>query len=149
MTNIEPKILKEILSVHEALWNALYDFDADFHSLEYQGKTYNIHIPAQRGYASVLLPNSNGTNFLWITQNLNKSSYGSSLIQKHRSENKDTRLTWIVDTRHGQFKYVSHIRTTKDDEGNLVYGVLETYNAYGTECLWSTEEFEISRKSKF
>jgi hypothetical protein len=141
--------LKQILYKHNALWNALYDFDSDFHCLQHEGRTYDIYIPAQRGYASVILPNPKGTNFLWITQNLNKSTYGSQAIQRARDKNQDHRITWIVDTRNGQFNYRTNITTTVGSDGELIRGEIEIYDSLGQETIWSTNKSMITKKAKF
>lgn len=146
LTNQEIQL---ILNTHDALWEAYYNLNDSFQSLEYKGETYPINKPSHQGYASVIIPNDNGTPFLWITQNLNKSSYGTSLIEKHKQEGKQTQLTWIVDTRSGRFRYVSHIYTTKDKDQNLIYGLIESYDSFGTEVLWSTIPSEIPRKAAF
>jgi len=60
----------EILKVHNSLWNAVYDRDSTLHTLDYKGDEYTINIARHKGYATVMLPNSKGTKFMWITQNL-------------------------------------------------------------------------------
>lgn len=147
--NISEEQVKTILNTHNALWNALYDFDADIHVLSYQNNTYDIYLPAQRGYASVILPNHKGTKFLWITQNLNKSTYGSLAIQRARQHNQDHRITWIVDTRNGQFNYRTNISTTADLVGELLHGQIELYDSLGQETVWSTNKSMLTRKAKF
>lgn len=141
--------LKSILEIHESLWNAVYDFDSDYHSLTYEGQSYDIYIPNERGYASVILPNPKGTKFLWITQNLNKSTYGSLSIQRAREKGQDLRITWIVDTRNGHFNYRSNISTNRDSDGNLISGHVEYYDSLGTETIWNSNQSLLTRKAKF
>lgn len=149
MTALETPITESILAVHNSLWNALYDFDSDIHSLHYNDIQYNIYLPKHRGYASVNLPNPKGTQFLWITQNLNKSTYGTLQIQKARQRNEDQRITWIVDTSNGQFEYRTSIRTTSSDTGELIQGSIDMYDSLGTETVWSTNPLLITQKAKF
>ena len=149
MTALETPITESILAVHNSLWNALYDFDSDIHSLHYNDIQYNIYLPKHRGYASVNLPNPKGTQFLWITQNLNKSTYGTLQIQKARQRNEDQRITWIVDTSNGQFQYRTSIRTTASDTGELIQGSIDMYDSLGTETVWSTNPLLITQKAKF
>jgi hypothetical protein len=149
MTALETPITESILAVHNSLWNALYDFDSDIHSLHYNDIQYNIYLPKHRGYASVNLPNPKGTQFLWITQNLNKSTYGTLQIQKARQRNEDQRITWIVDTSNGQFEYRTSIRTTASDTGELIQGSIDMYDSLGTETVWSTNPLLITQKAKF
>ena len=141
--------LKQILYTHNALWNSLYDFDSDIHRLSIDNQQYDIYIPAQRGYASVILPNPKGTKFLWITQNLNKSTYGTQAIQRARDKNLDHRITWIVDTRNGQFNYRTNITTTVDSDGELIRGDIQIYDSLGDETIWSTNKSMITRKARF
>jgi len=147
--NISEQQVQEILYVHNSLWNAVYDFDSDPHSLYLGDERYDIYMPAQRGYASVILPNPKGTKFLWITQNLNKSTYGSLAIQRARNNNQDHRITWIVDTRNGQFDYRTNITTTVDSDGQLIHGHIELYDSLGQEVLWTTNKSMLTRKAKF
>lgn len=139
----------KILHVHNSLWNALYDLDSSYHSLDYEGLEFEIYFPAARGYASVLLPNPQGTKFLWITQNLNKSTYGSYQIQQAKTKDLDLRITWIVDNRNGSFTYRTNIKTLTDVDGNLLDGHIEMYDSLGTEIVWSTNPSTQPRKAKF
>lgn len=140
---------KTILQTHDALWNAVLDFDGLHHVLTHDGQKYDIFIPAQRGYASVILPNSNGIPFLWITQNLNKSTYGSLQIKQARDKDLDLRITWVVDTRNGQFNYRSTIKTCRDADHQLMHGSITHFDSYGEETLWSTNKSLITRQAKF
>ena len=149
MTTLETSITESILAVHNSLWNALYDFDSDIHSLHYNDIKHDIYLPKHRGYASVNLPNPKGTPFLWITQNLNKSTYGTLQIQRSRERNEDQRITWIVDTSNGQFEYRTSIRTTTSDIGKLIHGSIDMYDSFGTETVWSTNPVLITQKAKF
>ena len=147
--NISQQQLEQILYIHNSLWNAVYDFDSDIHGLTIDNDKYDIYIPADRGYASVILPNPKGIKFLWITQNLNKSTYGSQAIQRDRNKNLDTRITWVVDTRNGSFNYRTSIHTTVDSNGDLIRGQIEMYDSLGQETIWSTNQSLITRKAKF
>jgi hypothetical protein len=149
MSTLETPMVESILAVHNSLWNALYDLDSDTHSLHYNDTKYSIYLPKHRGYASVNLPNPKGTQFLWITQNLNKSTYGTLQIQKARQRDEDQRITWIVDTSNGQFEYRTSIRTTATDTGELIQGSIDMYDSLGTETLWSTNPILITQKAKF
>lgn len=146
---ISEEQVKSILQIHNSLWNAVNDFDSDYHCLTYQDQTYDIYIPAERGYASVILPNPQGTKFLWITQNLNKSTYGSLQILKARQKDQDLRITWVVDTRNGQFNYRSNVSTHYDSDGTLLNGHIEYYDSLGTDIIWSTNKSILTRKAKF
>lgn len=139
---------EEILKVHYALWNAALDFDSTNHSLEYKEHTYPIHIANHRGYASVLLPNSKGTKFMWITQNLQKSTYGTLEINRARERGEDHRITWVVDTRQGAFVYRCNITTTFKD-GEMIFGAIEIYDDLGKETIWSTNKSFITKEAEF
>lgn len=139
----------QILKTHEALWNALNATDSDGYHIDYQDETYSIRIPESRAYASAILPNSSGSPILWITQNLNKSTYGSIAIQKARSKGLDLRITWLVDTTHSQFRYKAQIRTCYNELGNFTDGHIEIYDSHGTEVLWSTDSYYTRRKAMF
>ena len=149
MSTLETPMVESILAVHNSLWNALYDLDSDIHTLHYNDIEYNIYLPKHRGYASVNLPNPKRIQFLWITQNLNKSTYGTLQVQRSRQRNEDHRLTWIVDTSDGQFEYRTCIRTTATDLGELIQGSIDMYDSFGTETVWSTNPVLITQKAKF
>jgi len=152
MSQLETPMVESILAVHNSLYDALYDFNLDIHTLHYNDIKYDIYLPKHRGYASVNLPNSKGTQFLWITQNLNKSTYGTLQIQKARQRGEDQRITWIVDTSNGQFDYRTCIRTTVSQAvptGDLIQGSIEMYDSLGTETVWSTNPLLITQKAKF
>jgi len=139
----------EIIKVHDQLWNAVYDRGVKSYSLTYKDKDYTINIPPHFGYASVLLPNSEGNKFLWITQNLNKSTYGTLAIKSAQDSNNDHRITWIVDTTNGGFRYRSNITTTRDSQNTLIHGAIEIYDSLGKETIWSNNQAIITRKAAF
>lgn len=149
--------LNEILMVHNSLWNAVYDVDSSYHTLNYCGQTYTIQKPSPKqvngwdvypGYASVILPNSKGSKFMWITQNLHKSTYGTLAIKRAQEAGEDHRITWVVDTTNGGFEYRSNIATTTK-EGILISGSIEIYDDLGKEIIWSTNQSYITRKAEF
>lgn len=145
---IQQEQIDQILQVHNSLWNALYDFDSDYHCLHYKNIKYTILISSDRGYASVVLPNPKGINFMWITQNLHKSTYGTVSIQSARKHNQDHRITWIVDTHQGAFNYRSNITTTVQDD-IMIDGAIEIYDNFGTEIVWSTNTKLLTTKAEF
>jgi hypothetical protein len=139
----------EILRTHDALWDALYSEDSNRYHIDYRDETYDIRIPESKAYASAILPNSSGSPILWITQNLNKSTYGSMAIQKARTKGLDLRMTWLVDTTHSQFRYKALIKTCYNDIGNFTDGHIEVYDSHGTDVLWSTNSYFTRRKAMF
>lgn len=139
--------LNEVLRVHNLLWDALQE--TNLTSITYNDETYSIRIAPNNNYASVVLPNNNGVPFLWITQNLNKPSYGTLQIERQAKMNNVHRITWIVDTRNGGFKYRFNISTTYNDAGNLIDGIIERYDDHGTSVVWSTNSHLISKSSEF
>lgn len=145
MTIVEQDIpvnVKQILDVHHALWNATSDPDGE-HKLEYKDSYYNIYIPSHQGYASVVLPSGIGKNFLWITQNLNKSSYASIEIKKARSQGDDKRVTWIVDNSNDKFYYCALIKTCSYFDGKQDI-LIEKYSENGTQLVYSTDPFYVN-----
>ena len=154
MNNLTDHQASLILAVHDNLWNHLYaaknqGFYAGNAQIKYQEQDHNINIPQHLGYASVLLPNANGRKYLWITQNLNKSSYGSLAIARCASIGHDNRITWIVDTNDGGFIYRTNITTTRDSDGKLYHGSIEIYDSLGAENIWSHDKALTKRKAAF
>ncbi|MFN7318535.1 MAG: hypothetical protein ACK5S6_03390 [bacterium] len=139
----------QILATHNALWDALYNTDSDRYHIDYRDETYDIRIPESRAYASAILPNSSGSPILWITQNLEKSTYGSMAILKARSKGLDLRITWLVDTTHSQFKYKGQVKTCFNDIGDMTDGHIEVYDSHGTDVLWTTNSYYTKRKAMF
>jgi len=105
----DPKVLST-LRVHHALWDK-----EPF--IEWSGQNYQPFIPPHEGYVSVKLPNEQGYYLLWITQNMNKSSYSSSEIRKARSLGNDKRITWIVDNSNSRFVYIGFVHTCSYPDG--------------------------------
>jgi hypothetical protein len=136
----DPKVLS-ILRIHHALWNRE-------DSIERNGKTYRCFMPQHQGYTSVVLPNDQGYNLLWITQNMNKSTHGSLSIKHARSQGHDQRITWIVDNNNSKFTYVGSVHTTNYFDGSEDI-LIERYTETGTEVLWTNMPFHVSAKSKY
>ncbi len=139
----------EIIAVHDSLWNAVYSESTSNRTLIYKDKSYSINIPPHKGYASVLLPNPEGKNFLWITQNLHKSTYGTLAIAHEKELGNDHRITWIVDSNNGTFKYRTNILTNRDSNGELIFGVIEIYDSLGKAVVWSNNNSILTRKAEF
>ena len=139
----------EILEIHDKLWDAVSNGESQNHTLTYKDKSYQINIPGHCGYASVLLPNSKGTKFLWITQNIHKSTYGTLAINRQKDLGNQHRITWIVDTNNGLFSYRSNITTTRNPEGILIHGAIEIYDSLGKETIWSNNQAIVTRKAAF
>ena len=91
-----PDNVNQILLVHHSLWNHTP-------TIKYGSISYPTYTPSHEGYTSVILPNDNAKNFLWITQNLNKSSYATSEITKAQTLGHVKRITWIVDNNDNKF----------------------------------------------
>ena len=136
----DPKVLN-ILRIHHALWNRE-------DSIERDGKQYKPFVPQHDGYVSVVLPNEQGYNFLWITQNMNKSSYGSESIRRSRSQGHDQRITWIVDNNNSTFQYIGCVKTTRYFDGSEDI-IIERYTDIGTFVIWTNMPFHVPAKSKY
>jgi len=139
LTN-DPKILG-ILRIHHALWNR-----EDF--IERDGKQYSLYTPSHGGYCSVVLPNDQGYNLLWITQNINKSSYGTLAIKRAIAQGDDLRITWIVDNNNSKFKYIGVVNTCMyyDNSQDII---IERYTDDGTEVVYTNMPFYRPAKSKY
>jgi hypothetical protein len=131
----------DILEVHHSLWNKE-------EKINYRNKTYDIYTPEHQGFSSVILPNENDYNFLWITQNLNKSTYGTLGIIQSRSQGDDKRITWIVDNTAGTFKYVGVISTCDYFNGYRTE-LIERYTDEGTIVVYSSDPLIVSTRSKY
>ena len=131
--------VKSILQVHHALWNK----DT---KIEYRNNHFDTFTPLHEGYTSVILPNENGYNFLWITHNLNKSSSGTQEILRARNQGDDTRITWIVDNSNTSFQYIGVIKTSDYYDGQK-FIIIERYSLEGTTVIYSTDPSRISRRS--
>lgn len=140
----EPRMdskISQIFQVHNALWTREK-------SIEYNGSIYTPHLPEHGGFASVILPNENEYNFLWISQNLNKNSSTTLKILHSRSQGDDYRITWIVDNNGGRFTYVGCITTVDYFDGNKSK-IIERYTDQGTHVLYSTYPTKHLERSRF
>lgn len=140
----------KVLGVHHTLWSIQQASDKSLvaNTIEYDDKSYPVVVPEHTGYCSVLLPNPKGLNFLWITQNMNKSTYGTLAIKDSLLKGEDHRITWIIDTRNGSFSYRMNITTTFKN-GIQTYGIIESYDEYGKEIIWSHNKLFVSQKAEF
>lgn len=136
----DPKVL-DILRIHHALWNRE-------DSIERAGQKYPIRVATHNGYCSAVLPNDQGYNLLWITQNMNKSTQGTLDIKHAHSQGHDKRLTWIVDNHNSKFLYVGCISTCHYFDGSEDI-LIERYDDNGTHVLWTNMPFHIPAKSKY
>ena len=133
---ISKQALSELLGVHHSLWDMKPE-------VEFYGQTYKTHTASHKGYTSVLLPSKTNGKLLYITQNLNKSSYGSLEIQRAAAQGKTVRITWIVDTSNGAYQYRGLIKTSPE------LTIIESYTNHGTALLYSSDPNYKPIKSKY
>lgn len=131
------KPIQELLNVHNGLWDMNQE-------VVFYGERYQTYTASHKGYTSVLLPSKKtGTNLLYITQNLNKSTYGTIEIQRAAKQGKIIRITWIVDTSNGQYEYKGLIKTTPE----LTH--IESYSSYGTAVVYTSDPNYKTIKSRY
>jgi hypothetical protein len=128
--------IKQLLDLHHALWD-MEDV------VKYFGDKYQVYKPNHKGFSRVIVPGKSGKNILYITQNLNKSTYGTLEIQRAAKAGKTTRITWIVDPSDGGFEYIGLIKTTDD------YTIIEKYTTFGTQIVYSTNPYYSIIKSAY
>jgi len=154
MTTLELEIspnIQKILDVHNLLWDMLSASNYNYQNIEFNGVQYSVNIPEHLGFASVVLPGNNNKNFLWITQNMNKSTYGSLDIKEARSQGNDKRITWIVDNTDDKFHYCALIKTCFYFDGKN-YILVEKYKNDTTEIVYCTNPIYasyVTHKSKY
>jgi hypothetical protein len=134
MANESMTTISRLLYLHHALWD-MED------TVEYFGKMYAVYKPEHKGFSRVIVPGKSGKKILYITQNLNQSTYGTLEIQAAAKAGKTTRITWIVDPSDGGFEYIGLIKTTDDSK------VIEKYTSFGTEVLYHSNPLLTTRKS--
>lgn len=154
MTTLELEIspnIQQILDVHNSLWDILSLSDRNHKNVEFNGVQYPVNIPRHLGFASVVLPGNDNKNFLWITQNMNKSTYGSLDIKEARSQGNDKRITWIVDNTNDKFHYCALIKTCLYFDGKMDI-LVEKYKNNITEIVYCTNPVYasyVTHKSKY
>lgn len=126
MSYDESLAISELLNLHHALWD-MKD------RIEYFGKFYDVYKPEHQGFSRVLLPGKYGRNIMYITQNLNQSTYGTHEIQQAAKKGQIVRITWVVDPSNGNFNYIGVIKTTP------TYSLIERYDSFGTHTLYHTD----------
>lgn len=132
-TNIN---ITELFTLHHDLWDMRPE-------VEYFGNKYQVYIPEHKGFSRAIVPGKSGTNILYITQNLNKSTYGTLEIQRAAKAGKTTRITWIVDPSDGGFKLIGLIKTTDE------YQTIERYTSFGTEVVYHSNPIHRQTKSAY
>lgn len=123
--SITTETINTLLDLHHDLWDSKDE-------IYYYGKTYEVFHAEHGGFSRVLVPGQSGKNIMFITQNLNKSSYGTLEIQEATRLGKKTRITWIVDPTE-DFKYIGLIKTTDE------YSAIEKYTSHGTALLYHSD----------
>lgn len=126
MSSEQSHIISELLALHHGLW------DMDDH-VQYFGKWYDVFKPEHKGFSRVVVPGKSGKNIMYITQNLNKSTYGTMEIQRAAKKGETVRITWIVDPSEGSFKYIGLIKTTDS------YTIIEKYTNFGTQVMYHSD----------
>lgn len=137
-TILTPEI-EQILSVHNQLWEGAS-------TISYKDQIASSYQPDHGGYRSVQLNNAKGIPHLWITQNMNNSTYGSYSISRAAANGQRLRITWIIATSHGEYRYVgriethqyfdslrqdrTHIETYHNDDVTVVYTNNEAYQPF-------------------
>lgn len=94
-----PQEFRKYFDVHDDLWTGqkVTNF-----------KGQDIAIKFTDSYSSVRLPNKNNKRFLWITQNMNKSTTATYEIQQAFRKGNLLRYTWVVDDT-SEWEYVGLI----------------------------------------
>lgn len=135
MSSDESYIISELLTLHHSLW----DMDDEVH---YFGDTYKVYKPEHKGFSRVLVPGKSGKNIMYITQNLNKSTYGTQEIQRAAKKGETVRITWVVDPSDGRFNYIGLIKTTPS------YSMIEKYTSFGTQLVYHSDpNFKIIKSA--
>jgi len=98
-------MIDELLRVHHDLWDMKS-------KVNYFAGEYPIYTSDTRSYSKVLLPGRFGKDVLFITQDLDISTYGTLEIQRAQRKGEVVRITWIVDPQEGRFNYIGLIKTT-------------------------------------
>jgi len=154
MTILKLKIpyeIEHVIDVHNSLWDLLSTDTVGYKSIDFYDKKYPVNIPEHLGFASVVLPGNGDKNFLWITQNMNKSTYGSLDIKEARSQGNDKRITWIVDNTDNKFHYCTLIKTCIYFDGREDI-LVEKYKDGNTEIVYCNDPAYasyVTPKSKY
>lgn len=126
MSSEQSHVISELFNLHHSLW----DMDDD---VSYFGNWYKVYKPEHKGFSRVIVPGKSGKSIMFITQNLNKSTYGTLQIQRAAKQGKTTRITWIVDPSEGTFNYIGLIQTTAE------YSLIEKYTSFGTQVMYHSD----------
>jgi hypothetical protein len=123
-----PPETRKYFDLHDDLWTGQ-------DSLNFNGQQYLIK--SATTYSSVRIPNKNNKKFLWITQNLAKSTSATYEITQAFKKGVLTRYTWIVDDTAG-WNYTGLIRDIihpKGDQKN--HYDFELYNKQYQNIIYS------------
>jgi len=126
MSNDESHVIGELLSLHNALWDRQ-------DRIQYFGESYDVYHADHKGFSRTLVPGKYGKNIMYITHNLNESSYGTLEIQRAAKAGKTTRITWIINPSSDSLKLIGVIKTTP------TYSTIERYDSFGTHTLYHTD----------
>ena len=107
-----PEEFRKYFDLHDDLWTGQK-------FLTFNDKQYPVKVTDT--YSAVRIPNKNGKKFLWITQNLAKSTAATYEIEQAFKKGVLVRFTWIVDDM-AEWNYLGFVRDIthpKGDQKNL------------------------------
>jgi hypothetical protein len=135
-----PKNIQLMLDVHYDLW--------DFRSIiEVNGINYPTRLASHAGYNSVIIPGKDNQNYLWITQNLNKSTLATLSINSAKDKGEQRKVTWIINNSDAQFAYVGCVTTHfYPKTGDLFIQVVK-FNSSFQEVIYSFDSTQFSTES--
>ena len=129
-------VISELLALHNSLWDMSDE-------VKYFGKTYKVYKSEDKSFSRVLLPGKSGKNIIYMTQDLNESTYGTLAIQRAAKLGNTYRITWIVDPSKTNTQYIGLIKTTED------FSLIEQYTPYGTMTLYHSDPKFMPAKSAY
>lgn len=77
---------------------------------------------------------------MWITQNMNKSSYGTLAIERAIKNKQDLKITWIINVSDNQYVYAGQVRTHQYFDPNKLDSIrIETYQNEVTKVIYDND----------
>lgn len=136
MTSEKSHVISELFTLHHSLWDMCDE-------VEYFGNTYKVYKSEDNSFSRVLLPGKSGKNIIYMTQDLNESTYGTLAIQRAARKGKTYRITWIIDPSQQDSNYIGLIQTTEE------FNLIEQYTPYGTMTLYHSDPKFMPAKSAY
>lgn len=126
-----------LLSLHHDLWDRCS-------KVNYFTGDYPVETSPTLSCSQVLVPGKSGKDILFITQDLDKSTYGTMDILRSERQGRCVRITWIFEPSAKSYRLIGLIKTSPELD------LIEQYTPLGdTITVYSNNQTIYPTHKKF